>query len=291
MTRLPPWIRVRLSTGGQYGAVIDALRGGLNTVCRSAHCPNAHECFTRGTATFMILGAVCTRDCAFCAVSHGRPAPPDPDEPARVAEAAVRLALRHVVVTSVTRDDLPDGGAAAFAATIREVRARLPAATIEVLIPDFGGGAEPLVAVLEARPHVLNHNLETVRRLQGLIRPQASYERSLGVLARAARWQPKPWVKSGIMVGLGERDEEVEESLADLRAAGCELLTIGQYLAPSKAHAPVLRFVPPAQFDVYRDRAMALGFKGVASGPLVRSSYHAAEMLAAGSGLSGRSSA
>lgn len=292
MAKLPPWIRVRLSTGGRFGDVHAVLaRAGLNTVCRSAHCPNEHECFGRGTATFMILGDTCTRRCGFCAVGGGRPGPVDADEPRRVAEAAAALRLRHVVITSVTRDDLADGGAGAFAATIAAVRAALPESSIEVLIPDLMGCERDLATVLAARPDVLNHNIETVRRLQAAIRPQASYERSLGVLRFATRFDPRPWVKSGIMLGLGEEPGEVSGALADLRAAGCEFLTIGQYLAPSAAHAPVARFVPPEEFDAYGRQALALGFRGVASGPLVRSSYHAAEMLAGGGAdaTSGRS--
>ena len=281
MTKLPPWIRVRLSSGGRYADVHDLLRDlNLHTVCQSAHCPNQGECFNRGTATFLILGNACTRDCAFCAVEHGAPTPVDPEEPLRVGSAAGRLELKHVVVTSVTRDDLPDGGAAQFAATIRAIRAALHKVVVEVLIPDFGGSEQALGVVLEERPDVLNHNVETVRRLQQTIRPAASYERSLGVLRFAAAWEPRPWVKSGLMVGLGETDAEVEETMRDLLAAGCDLLTIGQYLAPSPAHAEVQRFVEPAGFEAYGRLATELGFKGVASGPLVRSSYRADQVLA-----------
>jgi lipoic acid synthetase len=280
MARLPPWIRVRLAHNGDAAAVQQILESGrLNTVCQGAHCPNQHECYGRGTATFMILGDTCTRRCRFCAVGHGRPVPADDTEPARVAEAAARMALKHVVVTSVTRDDLPDGGAAFFAATIREIRQRLPQASIEVLIPDFKGALAPLHTVLEARPDVLNHNLETVRRLQFAIRPQADYERSLGVLRAAAQWRPAVKVKSGLMVGLGETDAEIEEALRDLRAAGVVFLTIGQYLAPSAAHAAVERYVTPDQFEVFGRLALEIGFAGVASAPLVRSSYRAERML------------
>lgn len=274
--RLPPWIRVRVPGDGTARAVQDLLNEtALHTVCQGAHCPNKHECFSRGTATFMILGDVCTRDCLFCAVASGKAAPPDPDEPRRVAEAAARLSLKHVVVTSVTRDDLPDGGAGHFAATIRALRDRLPAAKVEVLTPDFMGRDRDIDTVLAAAPDVFNHNLETVRRLQKTIRPAASYERSLAVLRRAAAWRPKPAVKSGLMVGLGETDAEVVEAIGDLRSAGCDLLTIGQYLAPSRAHHPVERFVPPETFADYGRAAMAMGFRNVASGPLVRSSYQA----------------
>lgn len=274
--RLPPWIRVRVPAGGTAAAVYDLLgQKALHTVCQGAQCPNRHECFSRGTATFMILGDVCTRDCLFCAVRTGRPGAPDPGEPGRVAEAAARMGLRHVVVTSVTRDDLPDGGAAVFAATIRAIRERLSGAIVEVLTPDFMGREADIAVVLDARPDVFNHNLETVRRLQPEIRPAADYERSLGALRFAGRYTPRPAVKSGLMVGLGETDEELLEAIADLRAAGCDLLTVGQYLAPSARHAPVRRFVPPEQFAAYARHATELGFRGVASGPLVRSSYQA----------------
>lgn len=274
--RLPPWIRVRVPSRGTAAAISDLLdRSALHTVCEGAQCPNQHECFNRGTATFMILGEVCTRDCLFCAVKAGRPTPPDPGEPGRVAEAAARLGLRHVVVTSVTRDDLPDGGAGLFAATIAAIRARQPGARIEVLVPDFGGREVDIATVLAAQPDVFNHNLETVRRLQRSIRPAADYERSLSVLRKAAAWMPRPSVKSGLMVGLGETDDELLDAIADLRVAGCDLLTIGQYLAPSRHHAPVQRFVPPERFAEYGRRATDLGFRGVASGPMVRSSYQA----------------
>jgi lipoyl synthase len=279
-TRLPPWIRVRLPARGASVATADLLAAAhLHTVCQSAHCPNEPECFGRGTATFMILGAVCTRHCSFCAVRTGEPVEVDADEPRRVAETAAQLKLKHVVITSVTRDDLPDGGSGAFAATIGALRARLPAATIEVLIPDFLGHGDDLARVLNAKPDVLNHNLETVRRLQEAIRPAADYGRSLGVLRGAAGWSPRPVVKSGLMVGVGEADEELYTSMADLVAAGCDLLTIGQYLAPSPQHAPVTRFVTREQFGEYGRRGRAMGFRGVAAGPLVRSSYQAQALL------------
>lgn len=272
--RLPPWIRVRLPHAGVSDAVKQLLdECALHTVCRGAQCPNQHECFSRGTATFMILGGVCTRDCLFCAVRNGRPQPVDSDEPGRVAAAAQRLGLRYVVITSVTRDDLDDGGAAQFAQTVDAVRRMIPGVKVEVLVPDFQGRARDLDTVLGAGPDVLNHNLETVERLQRIIRPAASYEWSLGVLRHAANAVPKPVVKSGLMVGLGETDEEVFQAMADLRAAGCELLTIGQYLAPSPRHAPVRRYVHPDTFAAYARRGTAMGFRGVASGPLVRSSY------------------
>lgn len=281
--RLPPWIRVRVGSQGGTDAVHQLLdQTALHTVCQGAQCPNQHECFSRGTATFMILGEVCTRDCRFCAVTAGQPTPPDAGEPDRVAEAARRLGLRHVVVTSVTRDDLPDGGAGLFAATIGALRKRLPTARVEVLVPDFLGRQADLATVLAAGPDVLNHNLETVRRLQRDIRPAADYERSLAVLRFAAAWTPRPTVKSGLMAGLGETDDELFEAMADLRNAGCDLLTIGQYLAPSRRHAPVQRYVPPETFDAYAREAIRLGFGGVASGPMVRSSYNADRLFEEG---------
>jgi lipoic acid synthetase len=223
----------------------------------------------------MILGDVCTRDCLFCAVKAGAPQAVDRNEPSRVADAAARLRLKHVVVTSVTRDDLEDGGAGLFAATILAIRARLPTATVEVLVPDFLGRERDIDVVLAARPDVFNHNLETVERLQATIRPAARYGRSLAVLKYAAAAQPKPLIKSGLMVGLGETDDEVLAAMRDLRAAGCELLTIGQYLAPSKRHLPVQRFVHPDVFADYARRGLEMGFRNVAAGPMVRSSYHA----------------
>ena len=280
MSRLPPWIRTDLRTDRGYTRVDKLLAGlSLNTVCLSAHCPNRHACWNRATATFMILGNRCTRRCKFCAVESGLPMPPDPREPDHVAQASVHLKLRHVVITSVTRDDLPDGGAGHFAATVRAVKQRCPEATVEVLIPDFQGKETDIQTVLEAGPTVLNHNLETVRRLQPVVRPQASYARSLGVLCRASAF-PDVRVKSGLMLGMGETEEELLEALADLYQAGCRLLTLGQYLAPTAAHYPVARFVTPEEFDRFGGCARDIGFDGVASGPMVRSSYHADELLA-----------
>jgi lipoic acid synthetase len=274
----PHWLWRRVSVGAE--AAVDRMEnllGGLqlHTVCQEAHCPNIAECFGRGTATFMILGDTCTRNCRFCAVSHGRPAPVDPEEPERVAEAATRLGLRHVVITSVTRDDLPNGGASQFAATVCAVRRRLPGATVEVLIPDLGGSRAALETVLASEPDVLNHNLETVPRLYPRVRPQAEYRRSLGVLACAKAHASKTVTKSGLMLGLGERTAEVLRVLYHLRRARCDLLTLGQYLQPTDRHLPVRRYVPPAEFGWYEDKCRALGFQGVAAGPLVRSSYHA----------------
>ena len=280
--RLPVWFRQPLPTGAAGGRVRHLLeRHGLHTVCEGAKCPNRSACWHESAAAFLILGDACTRACRFCAIPHAaHPAPPDSGEPARLAEAAAALGLRHVVVTSVTRDDLPDGGAAHFAATIRALRARLPGATIEVLIPDFQGKASALNVVLAEKPDILNHNLETVESLQPVIRPQADYKRSLTVLHRAGRTGAR--TKSGLMLGLGETDEEVLFTLHDLRLAGVELLTLGQYLAPSPAHYPVARYVPPADFERWRVYALDFGFRSVAAGPQVRSSYHAEELVAAG---------
>jgi lipoic acid synthetase len=251
----------------------------LHTVCRSAKCPNRHECWNSGTAAMLILGDTCTRRCRFCAVTKGSPAGVDLEEPSRVAVAAKKMGLRYVVITSVTRDDLPDGGAGVFAETIRAVRRKIPGAGMEALVPDFMGSHESLRIVLEAGPTVFAHNLETVRRLQPIVRPQASYERSLSVLRFAADFQPSLVVKSGLMLGMGESDDEVFEAMTDLSAAGCDLLTLGQYLAPAPEHHPVARFVTPADFEEYAAAARAIGLKGVASAPRVRSSYKAAELL------------
>jgi len=282
--RLPPWLKKRLPHGGavaQTRAILEEL--GLETVCRSAHCPNLPECFARHTATFMILGSRCTRNCRFCAVDHAAPDAVRDDEPEAVAEASARMRLRHVVVTSVTRDDLPDGGAGHFARVIRAVRRRLPEAIIEVLTPDFQGDRDALAAVIEAEPAVFNHNVEPVPRLYPALRPQADYRRSLDVLrwARemAASRSRRIFTKSGLMVGCGERTDELHAVFADLRAAGCELLTIGQYLAPSGGHYPVDRFVPPEEFADYEAEARRRGFLAVASGPFVRSSYNAQSLF------------
>jgi lipoic acid synthetase len=277
--RKPPWLTRRLPTGPTYENLRALLRQRrLQTVCQEARCPNVWECFAQGTATFLILGSNCTRSCRFCAVGRGPTAPPDPGEPARVAEAAATMGLSYVVVTSVTRDDLPDGGAAHFARTIIEIRRRLPEARVEVLIPDFRGDAEALFTVLEARPHVLNHNLETVPRLYAVVRPEADYGRSLSLLERAKGFVPS---KSGLMLGLGESGEEVEETLHDLLAVGCRILTLGQYLQPTRAHLPVARFLSPEEFSDWREKALMMGFSQVASGPFVRSSYHARELYQA----------
>ena len=274
----PPWL-VRQAPDTQaiadMEARLDLLR--LATVCQSAHCPNLGECFHRGTATFMILGRNCTRNCRFCAVDKNRPEPVEPDEARRVAQAARSLGLEHVVVTSVTRDDLPDGGAFHFAETIREVRQTCPGAVVEVLVPDFQGSVQALDVVVAARPDVFNHNLETVPRLYAAVRPQAGYKRSLAVLRHAADYGLA--VKSGLMLGLGETRQEIMDTLRDLKRAGCGFLTLGQYLAPSPRHAPMDRWVSPEEFDDWAGKARGLGFIGVASGPLVRSSYRAGELF------------
>ncbi len=256
-------------------SLIDEL--GLETVCESARCPNRSECWTRKTATFMILGDVCTRPCGFCAVGRGHPEPVALDEPERLAEACQRLGLLHVVITSVTRDDLPDGGAEHFRQCVLAVRRRI-GATIEVLTPDFNGRAELIDVVLESRPEVFNHNLETVARLQHQVRRKSQYDVSLSVLDHAKRACPEIRTKSGLMLGLGETTEEVFETLADLRSIGCDLLTLGQYLQPSPKHLPVERYVPPAEFDELGRQARGMGFADVASGPFIRSSYHADAM-------------
>jgi len=278
--RFPDWLKKRITVSpstGRVRSLLSELR--LETVCEQAHCPNLCECYGRGTATFLILGPNCTRSCRFCAVASGPPTPVDESEPERVAEASARLDLKHVVVTSVTRDDLPDGGAGQFARTVRAIRERC-GALVEVLTPDFQGDAEAIRTVLAARPDIYNHNIETVPRLMAAIRPEARYERSLAVLRLAGTDGDSVLTKSGLMVGLGETPDEVVEVLRDLRAAGCDAVTIGHYLAPSGAHFPVHEFVPPQQFDSYRRQAEALGFRAVAAGPFVRSSYHAEDLFA-----------
>jgi lipoic acid synthetase len=277
--RMPAWMRRPLTAPGrsaEISAMLDELE--LNTVCRSAKCPNRGECFASGTATFMVLGTECTRNCRFCAVDPARPLPPDPDEPERVAEASERMGLRHVVVTMVTRDDLPDGGASHVARTVAALRARITRVRVEVLVSDFGGDTDAIGVVALARPDVFNHNVETVPRLYPEVRPQAGYARSLAVLACARTVAPATPTKSGLMVGLGETPEEVEAVLADLREAGVDIVTIGQYLRPSAAHLPVAEYVAPDLFERYAASARALGFAGVASAPFVRSSYHAGEV-------------
>lgn len=274
--RKPPWLRKSLPRAGECQTVRKLIKANrLHTVCEEALCPNIGECFSRGTATFLIMGTVCTRGCRFCAISRGRPDPLDPKEPSRVADAARAMGLDYLVITSVTRDDLPDGGASLFAETITQIREEVPESRVEVLVPDFRGDLQALASVIEVRPDVLNHNIETVPRLYPTARPDASYPRSLALLERAKKGAPKMPVKSGIMLGLGESPKEVEQTMHDLADAGCDILTLGQYLQPSEENLPVKRFVHPDEFDQWRIAALAMGFSGVVSGPLVRSSYHA----------------
>lgn len=274
--RKPPWLRARLPQGAEYERLIRVLRAErLHTVCEEALCPNQGLCWSKGRATLMILGGTCTRGCTFCNVTGGMPAGCDPDEPRRVAEALKEMGLKDVVLTSVTRDDLPDGGAAMWAETIRRVRAATPETSIEVLIPDFGGSAEALAAVVREEPDVLGHNLETVERLYSRVRPQAGYARSLELLRRARA--NGMIVKTAVMAGLGETRDEIATLMADARDAGCHILYVGQYLQPSRRHAPVARYVEPWEFDEYRAQALGMGFDVVVSAPLVRSSYHSDE--------------
>jgi lipoic acid synthetase len=276
---MPEWLARPITTPGRYASVADTLDElRLNTVCRSAKCPNRGECFASGTATFLVMGDACTRGCRFCAVDTSTPAPLDADEPERLAEAAARMGLTHVVVTSVTRDDLPDGGASHFVAVIEALRAAVPEASVEVLVPDFAGDTDAVDAVADAGPDVFAHNLETVPRLYASVRPGASYGRSLAVLARAKVRRPGMPTKSGLMVGLGETPDEVEAVMADLRAVDADLLTVGQYLRPSREHLAVAEFVGPAVFTRYEATGARLGFAAVASSPFVRSSYRAGEL-------------
>ncbi len=278
--RKPDWLKLKLPAGSDYEWVRSLIsNSAVHTVCQEARCPNQWECFARRTATFLIMGSRCTRNCRFCAVEHGPLGPLDPEEPFRVAQAAQSLGLHYVVVTSVTRDDLPDGGSAVFAATIRAIRKKIPDVQVEVLVPDFQGDPEALLTVVEARPDVLNHNIETVERLYPSVRPEAVYERSLRLLRRAKSHDASLPVKSGMMLGLGESSEEIRQTLRDLLGAGCTLLTLGQYLQPAADHIPVERFVTPAEFDNWKEIALEMGFSRVASGPLVRSSYHARDLF------------
>lgn len=275
--RLPDWLRMPLPTSDSYPqtrTLLDSLK--LHTVCESARCPNHWECWSKGTATFMIAGDRCTRACGFCAVITAKPLPLDEDEPRRVAEATRRMRLKHVVITAVARDDLADGGAAHFGRSIEAVRQACPGIVIEVLTPDFGDSDDAIAAVLAARPDIFNHNLETVRRLTPTVRHRATYDRSLSVLAKVKQRAPaQTFTKSGLMLGLGEHREEVLTAMGDLRGSGCDILTLGQYLQPTPRHLPVVEFVPPSRFDEYAAAARELGFVHVASGPKVRSSYHA----------------
>ncbi len=278
----PKWLKRTLPKGPDYENLKAVLeRGNLHSVCEEARCPNIWECFSRGTATFLIMGNRCTRNCRFCGVAKGVTTPPDLKEPARVAETVRYMKLEYVVVTSVTRDDLPDGGAFLFAETIQEIRSQNPDTLVEVLIPDFQGNLGALLTVLNARPNVLAHNMETVPRLYPLARPKALYEKSILLLKRAKHYAPEIPLKSGIMLGLGEYPSEIFQSLLDLHEAGCSMVTLGQYLQPSSQHLPVRRYVSPEEFNSWRDIAFKIGFSQVASGPFVRSSYRAKEFYEA----------
>jgi lipoic acid synthetase len=274
--RRPDWLKIKVPLGTTFSEIrklVDAQ--GLNTVCEDARCPNMAECWNRGTATFMILGDICTRSCGFCSVKTGRPLDLDTDEPRRVAEAVAEMQLRHAVITSVNRDELKDGGAGIFSATIRAIRDRLPGCKVEVLTPDFQGKTDAIQIVIDARPDIFNHNMETVPRLYRQVRPQAKYRRSLDVLAMCKRQGLV--TKTGIMLGLGERADEILQVMKDLRAIDVDIMTLGQYLQPTKDHLPVNRYVPPEEFAEWKRQGLALGFAHVESGPLVRSSYHADE--------------
>ena len=278
--RKPDWLKQRLPSGPEFEKIRGMIhKDRLHTVCQEASCPNIWECFSHHTATFLIMGSRCTRNCRFCAVTEGPLEPPDPEEPARVAKAARKMGLKYVVVTSVTRDDLPDGGAGIFAETIEKIRQEIPDVCVEVLIPDFQGSKGALKTVLNAYPDVLNHNIETVPRLYPEVRPQADYRRSLDLVQYAHEYDPALLTKSGIMLGLGEYQAEISLTLEDMLKAGCRMLTLGQYLQPSKDHLPVKRYIPPEEFEEWRKTALQMGFAEVASGPFVRSSYHARELF------------
>ena len=279
MSKKPDWLKVRFNQEAvdEVAALMRDLK--LTTVCREANCPNLGECYRKHTATFMILGEICTRNCRFCNVTTGKPLPPDPEEPENVALAAQALKLRHVVLTCATRDDLPDGGAEHFARTVRAIREKCPTATVETLISDMKMNTAALDTVIAAHPEVLNHNVETVKELQSVIRPQARYERSLDVLRYCKQKDPTILTKTGFMVGLGETDEQIDRLMDDILATGCDILTIGQYLQPSPNHHPLARYVTPEEFARYKETALRKGFRHVASAPLARSSYKAWEVL------------
>lgn len=279
MERKPEWLRVRYNREA-VEEVAELMRDlKLNTVCKEANCPNLGECYRKHTATFMILGSVCTRNCRFCNVATGRPLPPDPDEPDNVALAAKKLGLRHVVLTCSTRDDLADGGAEQFSKTVRAVRRECPGATVETLISDMKFNTDALDVVIASHPDVLNHNVETVKELQKAVRPQAGYERSLGVLRYCKEKDPSLMTKTGFMVGLGETEEQISVLMDDILATGCDILTIGQYLQPSPEHYPLARYATPEDFARYKELALSKGFRHVASAPLARSSYRAWEVM------------
>lgn len=278
--RKPSWLKVKAPGGGNYARLKTLMRElNLHTVCEEARCPNIGECWEHQAATFMILGDVCTRNCAYCAVSHGTPLPFDPVEPVRLAEAVAQMGLQHVVITSVDRDDLENGGAEAFAGCIIEIRKRLPKSSVEVLIPDFKGSAPALQLVMDARPDILNHNLETIERLYRLARPGGRYQRALDLLANARRMVPGGLTKSGIILGMGEEWDELLVAMRDLRRSDVNILTLGQYLRPSESHLPIARYYTPTEFAELRDLGLAMGFDHVESSPLTRSSYHAWEQV------------
>ncbi|MGH7497964.1 MAG: lipoyl synthase [Gemmatimonadales bacterium] len=284
--RKPAWLKVRAPGGPGYGHIKTMMRDlGLHTVCEEARCPNIGECWEHKAATFMILGDVCTRNCTYCAVSHGTPTAFDPLEPVRLADAVERMGLEHVVITSVDRDDLANGGAEAFAGCVTEIRRRMPESTVEVLIPDFKGSERALQIVMDARPAILNHNLETAERLYRLARPGGRYDRALALLANARRMVPDSLTKSGIILGMGEEWDEVLTCLRDLRRSDVNIVTLGQYLRPSARHLPVARYYTPAEFLELRDIGLEMGFTHVQSSPLTRSSYHAWEQVAAARGV------
>lgn len=291
--RKPSWLKVKAPGGANYVQVRTLMRSlGLHTVCEEARCPNIGECWEHKAATFMILGDVCTRNCTYCAVAHGTPRPYDPVEPVRLAEAVAAMGLKHVVITSVDRDDLPNGGAEAFAACVTEIRARLPETSVEVLIPDFKGSERALRIVMDARPDILNHNLETTERLYPLARPGGRYDRALALLANARRMDPDALTKSGIILGLGEEWDEILVCMRDLRRSDVNILTLGQYLRPSDAHLPIARYYTPDEFAELRDIGLQMGFTHVQASPLTRSSYHAWEQVEeARSSVAGRPSA
>jgi lipoic acid synthetase len=283
--RKPDWLRIKLTTGGNYAELKDMMRSKtLHTVCEEARCPNIYECWANRTATFMILGDICTRACRFCAVKTGLPTELDLQEPERVAEAAEQMGLRHCVVTSVARDDLADGGAMIFAETIKAIRKRLPLCSVEVLIPDFQGSRDALQTVMDAGPDILNHNIETVERLSDRVRARAKYGRSLELLKQAKAMKPNIPTKSSIMLGVGEEWDEILQAMDDLRAADCNILTLGQYLQPTPNHLPIERYVHPDEFAKLKEEGLKRGFSHVESGPLVRSSYHAHEQVQSATG-------